>query len=172
MKQAEQKLQQEPTVQVRLAGVHDIMMPDGRTQTFCLVQEVETKNHFMLEAPFVEKEQIGVSPYCNGTMEWVDEEAAAPQPKRYSHTVVELHLLSDDPDFDPSQYSAGELAAAADSGDLVGKTIVQQQVFLSRSDIDQHLVNFGSSPDFFIKICAKNPDSMRWGCRARLAQPA
>lgn len=138
-------------VSVRELETFERIMPSGEVEKFCLIEEVDTKNRYAVEASFVEQEQEGCSPYGNGQESFQDASDAPSDPtrKKYSHSVIEFHVLSDDPLFNPENYSLSQLLKEAHDGDLVGKTTLPKQVFLSRDQARERLEDFGSSQEFF-----------------------
>lgn len=129
-------------------GAVPVLLPDGSILQLALLCETGTQNVFAVDASYVEQDNYVESPFGNGLLEWLD----APEMKSkgdYSHTVVNLHVLSDDPAFNPGEWSVADLAREGDSGDVVTMAAVSQQVWTTPAEMAELLCDFGSDPEFF-----------------------
>lgn len=129
-------------------GAVPVLLPDGSILQLALLCEAGTHNVFAVDASYVEQDNYVESPFGNGLLEWVD----TPDTKKnadYSHTVVNLHVLSNDPAFNPGEWSVADLAREGDHGDVVTMATVSQQVWTTPAEMAELLCDFGSDPEFF-----------------------
>lgn len=141
----------EPRAPIREQGVVNVLLENGSVAELCLLLEEGTKNVFAIEASYVSQEAGDVfSPYGNGIQRFDDAVTkCAPMPPQFSHSVLEVHILSDDPDLDLGAYTLADIQAYITTGDGVGQVRPIRTVGLTEKQVRERLVDFGSDPSFF-----------------------
>lgn len=135
--------------QVRELGTFRKLLPDGTEEEFVLLREPGANAAFAVSASYVAQDNDVHSPYGNGLLRFDDSKENPASKSSFTHTVIEVHVLSDDPDFKPNEWSLGDLEREMACGDIVGRKRVIDQVSVDAEMMAVKLTSLGSDPDFF-----------------------